>query len=79
MTELHRQVPYEFVINGEPLKIRSKRYPGGRKVRYVVDFVYHDHGIEHCVDVKGKGIDTALSRHKRALMEAVHGIIVEIV
>ncbi len=75
---LRRQVPYEFVINGNPLKIRSVRYPNGRRVKYIADFVYRDDkGDEHVVDVKGK--DTPLSRQKRALMEAVHGIRVEIV
>lgn len=78
---LSHQIPYRFIINERYLVKRSKRYPNGRKVKYIADFRYRNtaDGGWHVIDVKGEDMDTEESRLKRALMEAVHGIRVEIV
>jgi len=81
--DLKLQQRYELPINGEPLVIKSKRYSKGRKVTYWADFTFHDMRLGkevaplRVIDVKG--FDTPLSKLKRALMKACHGIDVEVV
>jgi hypothetical protein len=60
-------------VNGTPVKIRSERYPNGRKVVYVADFSYWDVDEQDRVIEDVKGMDTPVSRLKRALVEAIYG------
>ena len=69
---LERQKPFPIVINGAPVKIRSARYPNGRAMKYVADFVYFEGDKRVIEDAKGR--DTSESRIKRALIEAIYNI-----
>lgn len=65
---------YPITIGGIDIKIRSKRYPGGRVLTYVADFVYYDFKRRKDVieDVKMRsGHRTEVYKIKRALMEAM--------
>lgn len=60
------------------VKIRSERYPGGRRVSYYGDFSYRTKDGQRVIeDVKGQ--DTPVSRLKRAFVEAQYGVQVTIV
>lgn len=64
------------------IKIRSERYPNGRRVSYYADFAYvvAATGEKKVEDVKGaKAIDTPISRLKRAVVEAQYGFMVDVV
>ena len=83
ISNLRMQVPYEIIpaVWGErtvQLKTKTKqvKYSIQKATHYLADFVYVETktGKEHVVDVKGKGF-----RLKWKLMQAVHGITVEIV
>lgn len=71
ISNLRRQVRYPFFIDGRPIKIRSDRYPNGRQVNIVMDFVYTENG--ETVTEDKKGFDTPVSRLKRGIFEAMHG------
>lgn len=66
--------------NGQPIKLRSGRYPNGRAVVYVADFTFEekvgDSWQARIRDTKGR--DTPLSAHKRAHVEAEYGIPVQV-
>lgn len=89
ISNLRLQVPYEIIpaVWGErtvQLKTKTKtvKYSIQRPTKYLADFVYVDTktGKEHVVDVKGKTAPlTEGFRLKWKLMQAVHGITVEIV
>jgi hypothetical protein len=72
ISELKCQIPFEFPVNGEAIRYVDSK----RKLKYVLDFKYTDaQGVEHFVDVKGfKTRDYLI---KKALMKAVHGIVIE--
>ncbi len=84
ISELRRQVKYNlyaghkrFIVDcAEPILIRSTRYPNGRGVTYVADFVYTENGQQVIEDTKG--MDTPVSRLKRAIVEAMTGTKVRI-
>lgn len=65
------QVKFKFPINGQ-----NVRYPeSNRELSYIADFEYFtSEGIRKVVDVKG--LKTRDYKIKRALMLAVHGILV---
>ncbi len=76
--DLVLQPEYPLACGGNPVLIRSKHYPNGRKAKYIADFRYMNHlGKTIVEDVKG--MDTPLSRLKRAMVEAEHGIRVVVV
>lgn len=89
ISNLRLQVPYEIIpaVWGErtvQLKTKTKqvKYSIQKATHYLADFVYIDTktGKEHVVDVKGKTAPlTEGFRLKWKLMQAVHGITVEIV
>lgn len=68
------QPQFPIVINGQQVKGR-----GGHKLKYIADFAYIDTetGERHVEDVKGR--QTPVSSLKIALVEAIHGVRVEIV
>lgn len=89
VSDIRCHVPYEIIpaVWGEravQLKTKTKkvRYSIQKATHYEPDFVYVDTktGKEHVVDVKGKTAPlTEGFRLKWKLMQAVHGITVEIV
>lgn len=68
---------FYFFLNGKPLVIRSTGYPGGRRVYYEADFAYRQG--EGLVVEDVKGMDSDVSRLKRALVELFHGVEVKVV
>lgn len=62
-----------------PIKIRSGRYHGGRKISYFADFSYIDKKTHERIVEDVKGMDTAISRLKRGIVEAQYGVQVVIV
>lgn len=78
ITELKLQPKFWLKCGKNDIKIRSGRYPNGRRTSYKADFEYiDDRGVTHVEDVKG--MDTNVSRLRRAIVEAQYGIRVEIV
>lgn len=71
--DLRRQVPYALRIGGVPVLIRSKGYPNGRVAVYTLDFQYTDSATGALVRIEWKGHDTAESRLRRAVVEAIYG------
>ena len=77
--ELRVHPVYPIVINDKPVKIRSDGYPNGRSVKYKADFDYEYTGTGVKVIEDFKGMDTPMSRLKRALVEAIYGIEVKVI
>jgi len=78
ITNLVLQPKYWLRCGNNDIKIRSERYPNGRRASYTADFEFIDDlGKKHVEDVKG--MDTNVSRLRRAIVEAQYGIRVEIV
>lgn len=76
--DLDRQVSirlFSAKVDGArtPVLIRSEGYPGGRHATYIADFAYFDCTLGRQVYEDFKGADTALSRLKRAIVEAMTG------
>lgn len=67
---LERQVRMPLMCGDTPIKIRSERYRNGRAVVYVADFAYFEGNARVYEDKKG--MDTPLSRLKRAIVEAMY-------
>ena len=69
---------FKFVVNGRPLLIRSKGYPNGRQAAYTADFSYLDTAGGRIVeDVKSDASKTQAYEIRKALMEALYGIVVK--
>lgn len=78
ISRLELQPAFPLVINDRPVLMRSAGFPNGRKAKYVADFSYLE-GDGVCVVEDVKGMDTPVSRLKRALVEAIYGIRVVVV
>lgn len=80
ISRLRLQPRYDIVVQGIPIKIRSKKCPNGRKVQYVADFEYREIGKDSIklVIEDVKGMKTPVYKLKRALMEAMGYEITEI-
>ena len=84
---LELQPKFEFPLRGKPLRHlphrarTSKRLVQGRPVSYRADFSYEeqDGNAWKKVVLDVKGFDTQISRLKRAMVAAFHGVVVEIV
>lgn len=72
--DLELQPKFVLHVDGEPLKIKSKGFPNGRTIAYFADFRYYDLHKQATIVEDVKGMDTPLSRHKRAHVEAQYGI-----
>jgi len=79
ITKLELQPKYELVINDKPIKIRSKGYPNGRRSSYKADFRYLDTRTAKTVVEDVKGFDTGASRLRRAVVECIYDIRIEII
>ena len=76
ISRLERQVPFRIIVNDKPVLMKSTGYPNGRQVKYVADFVYFEDNKRVVED--SKGIDTPVSRLKRALVEAIYDVQVKV-
>ena len=70
---LQLQPKYRLGTDKNPVLIRSDRYPNGRRASYIADFKYFDSTGEYVVE-DVKGMDTPVSKLKRAVVEAQYGI-----
>ena len=74
---LTTQPPFEIMINGQPVRsLPDKRGRRGRPIKYVADFAFSEGAALRVVDVKG--MDTPVSRLKRALVWHIYGVEVEV-
>lgn len=73
--EVHPVFPVE--IDGRPVKIRSRGFPNGRRVRYTADFRYYEPGRGIVIE-DTKGYDTDRARLMRAIVEAVYNVTIEV-
>ena len=71
ITNLVRQVPFKFALDGRELKYKS-----GRAVRYLADFQYvlKETGEQILEDVKSEATKTAAYKLKWALVKLVWGL-----
>jgi hypothetical protein len=76
---LERQPKYPIVINGEPVLIRSKGYPNGRKASYKADFRYFCNKTKKEIVEDAKGMPTEADVLRRAIVEAIYGIRIQTV
>lgn len=74
ISSLELQPVYRLGTADNPIKIRSRGYPNGRRIQYRADFRYYDHRIDQVVVEDVKGFDTPASRIKRAVVEWQYGI-----
>lgn len=72
ISNLERQKVFPLEIDDKPVLIRSKGYPNGRRAKYTADFVYFQ-GNERVIE-DFKGYDTAESRLRRAVVEAIYNV-----
>ncbi len=72
ISSLDRQRVFTLAFEGRPVLIRSGRYPNGRVCTYTTDFCYFQGNRR--VFEEFKGHDTAESRFRRAVVEALYGI-----
>lgn len=72
ISRLERQVVVPIHISGEPVVIRSQRYPNGIPCKYTADFVYFQKNRRVWEEYKGR--DTAESRFRRAVVEAIYHV-----
>jgi hypothetical protein len=74
ISELKRQVAFPLEINGQPVVIRSDRYPAGRRCKYRADFTYYDIRFPDVLTVEeSKGVWTDAARLRVAVAEAIYG------
>ena len=66
ITALQRQVPFDLKVNGHLI------------CRYIADFTYTQATTGEIVCEDAKGVMTPAFRLKAKLMEAVHGIVVQV-
>ena len=78
ISELLLQVPFTLTCNDKPLVIRSERYPNGRKIKYIADFMYFDEVARETIIADAKGYRTKDYKLKRAIMETMGFDIVEL-
>lgn len=69
ITDLELQPVFRFGTDANPVRIRSKGFPNGRRASYIADFRYYDRREARVIVEDTKGLDTPLSRFKRALVE----------
>jgi len=72
VTELELQPKFKLGTDDAPVLYRSDRCPNGRRAVYLADFRYRHEGETVIEDVKG--IDTPLSRLKRAVVESQYHV-----
>lgn len=79
ITGLQLQPKYPLGVEDNPVLLKSQGYPNGRRAAYFADFKYTDQQTGDVIVEDVKGMDTPLSRLKRAIVEAQYGIEVVLV
>lgn len=74
ITDLELQPKYWLKCGDKDVK-----YASGRRASYIADFRYYDKGLGREVVEDAKGMDTPVSRLKRAFVEAQYGVKVKLV
>lgn len=74
ISDLELQPKYLLGTDANPVMMRSGRYPNGRRASYIADFRYKCLITGKTVVEDVKGMDTPLSKLKRAVVEAQYGI-----
>lgn len=69
ISDLELQPRYTLGTDDDPVKIRSKGYPNGRRCSYKADFRYFDKQTGETVVEDSKGHDTDAARLRRAFVE----------
>ena len=77
VTELELQPKFKLGPDDAPILYKSDRCPNGRRAVYLADFRYRQDGQTIIEDVKG--IDTPLSRLKRAIVEAQYNVVIVLI
>lgn len=78
ITGLEVQPAFPIVIDDKPVRsLPAKNGSQGRPMVYHADFVYFEDGIRRVIEVKG--YDTPGSRIRRALVQHIYGIEIEVV
>jgi len=72
--DLELQPKYLLGTDEAPVLIRSRGYPNGRRASYIADFRYKCLITGKTVVEDVKGMDTPVSRLKRAIVEAQYGV-----
>lgn len=78
ISQLEVQPKFPLRTGKRDIKIRSERYPNGRRASYYGDFAYLTKSGKRVVE-DVKGADTNISRLKRAIVEAQYGLEIDIV
>ncbi len=69
ITDLELQPRYSLGTDADPVKIRSKGFPNGRRCSYKADFRYFDNATGEVIVEDSKGHDTDTARLRRAFVE----------
>lgn len=73
ITGLELQPAFPIVIDGAAVKIKNRK-GHGRKIVALMDFAYFDMETGKRVILDVKGMDTPVSRIKRALVESIYKV-----
>jgi hypothetical protein len=76
ITDLELQPRFPLGTDDDPVKIRSKGYPNGRRCSYKADFRYYDNVSGLVVIEDAKGHDTDTARLRRAFVEWQYKIVI---
>lgn len=79
ITDLELQPVFRLVIDGRDVKIRSDKRPNGTRCKYTADFRFIDTRTGHTVVEDVKGIDTQVSRLRRAVVETIYEIQINLI
>lgn len=78
ISEPECQPSFRLGTEDKPVLIKSKGYPAGRRATYRGDFRYTDLKSHDTVVEDVKGMDTPISRLKRAIVEAQYGVTIQL-
>ena len=66
-------------LTNVPVKIRSAKRPNGTRTKYTADFRYQDKRTGRQIVEDVKGVDTTASRLRRAVVECIYGIEIDLI
>ncbi len=78
ISEPECQPSFRLGTDAQPVLIKSKGYPNGRRATYRGDFRYLDLKSGDTVVEDVKGMDTPISRLKRAIVEAQYDVTIQL-
>lgn len=77
--DLEIQPAFPLGTDDAPVLVKSQGYPNGRRAVYRADFRYYDVYSDLVIVEDVKGFDTAVSRLKRAVVEAQYKIEIRLI